>query len=159
MKTLIAYATKYGSTKICAERLAKEMTGNVSIIELKKNMKIDINDYETIIIGSSIYMGRYLGAVRKFVYKNVDILKKKRLGLFICHMDKETPADDVIANNMPKGIVNKAAVKMGFGGAYKIDKLNKFHRFIFEKVAKTTEDLNDIDDIKIAEFADLIESE
>lgn len=103
MNTLITYATKYGSTKTCAQRLAKEMTGNVSIIELKKNLKIDINDYDTIIIGSSIYMGRYLGAVRKFVYRNADILKKKRLGLFICHMDKETPADDVMAKNMPKG--------------------------------------------------------
>jgi menaquinone-dependent protoporphyrinogen oxidase len=53
MNTLIVYATKYGCAEKCAMELSKEFDGNVEVINLKENKRIDLVEYENVIIGGS----------------------------------------------------------------------------------------------------------
>ena len=53
MSTLIAYASKYGFTKTCAENLAKKLGDQVELCDLGGNQP-DLKKYDKVIIGGSI---------------------------------------------------------------------------------------------------------
>jgi len=58
MNILIAYATKYGCTEKCAAVLSEKLTGKVDLCNLKGGRASDLTQYEKVIIGGSIYMGK-----------------------------------------------------------------------------------------------------
>jgi len=54
-KTVVVYNSKYGYTKQYAQWLAEELNADMfNGKELKKNM---LNDYSTVLFGSSLYAG------------------------------------------------------------------------------------------------------
>jgi len=71
MKTLIVYATKYGCTKKCTEIIKSYSKGEVRIVSAK-NFKANIEQYDTVIIGGSVYMGKIQKEITHFChcYKN-----------------------------------------------------------------------------------------
>lgn len=135
MKTLIAYASKYGCAKKCAIKLSEKLSGEVDIIDLKAQETPDLSMYETIIIGGSIYMGQIQKQVTKFCKKNTEILKQKRLGLYICCMFTGEKAKNQLKNAFPNELLNIAAAKEIFGGEIIIDKLKLMDRIITKMVA------------------------
>ena len=74
MSTLIAYATKYGFTKICAQELAKKLDENADICDLNSE-KPDLTKYDTVIIGGSIYAGKIRKPVADFCTNNTQYPK------------------------------------------------------------------------------------
>ncbi len=158
MKTLIAYSSKYGSTQRCAEILEKKLSGDVTVADIGKNKKVDVEEFDRVIIGGPIYMGKLNGDTRKFCLKNLKKLKTKKIGLFKCGMDKDTPAEQIISAQYPPDLVEIAVAKKGFGGACVISRMSGFDKMIFTKVAKTTEDSDNIDLNSIDEFVSLMEA-
>lgn len=158
MKTLIAYSSKYGNTQKCAKILEEKLSGDITVADIGKNKKVDISDYDLVIIGGPMYMGRLNGDTKKFCKKNLKELKNKKIGLFKCGMDRETDAEVIISAQYPSELVKLAAAKKGFGGACVVSKMNSFDKMIFTKVAKSTEDSEFIDYNQIDEFARLIEA-
>jgi menaquinone-dependent protoporphyrinogen oxidase len=71
MNTLIVYATKYGCAEKCAMELSKEFDGNVEVINLKENKRIDLVEYENVIIGGSVYIGKIQKEVADFINQNL----------------------------------------------------------------------------------------
>jgi menaquinone-dependent protoporphyrinogen IX oxidase len=58
MKTAIIYTSKHGTTAKIAQMIAERLTGNqVSIIDLKKDKRPDINSFDEIMLGASVYAG------------------------------------------------------------------------------------------------------
>ena len=74
-KTLIAYATKHGSTEECARSLAGKMNSESDLLNLKEKKHVDLNAYDKIIIGGSIYAGRIQIEVSEFCSKNLTELQ------------------------------------------------------------------------------------
>lgn len=89
MNTLIVYASKYGCTEKCARLLADQLTGTVELHHLKKDRAKDWSSYDTIVIGGPIYAGQIRKEVTAFCEEHMELLKQKRLGLFICGMQEE----------------------------------------------------------------------
>lgn len=87
MKTLIAYGTKSGTSKKCAEMLAKELT-DVTLADLRKTNP-DVSEYDQIVVGGSIRAGRLNKAAKRFIKNNAEKLKSKRIAFFICNSDVE----------------------------------------------------------------------
>ena len=85
MKTLIVFSSKYGMVERCAKIIAEKLGGAV-LENLRNNSDIKLSDYDTIIIGGSIYSGKIRDEVKEFCNKQFKELMKKRLGLFICNM-------------------------------------------------------------------------
>lgn len=67
MKTLIVYGTKHGTTEKCSKFLKDKLSGEVVIINIKKENMPDITTFNNIIIGGSIYMGQIQKEVKIFV--------------------------------------------------------------------------------------------
>ncbi len=82
MKTLIVYGTKHGTTEKCSKLLKDKLSGEVVIINIKKENMPDITEFNNIIIGGSIYMGQIQKEV-KILYRNINALKKKRRAFYM----------------------------------------------------------------------------
>ena len=92
MKTLIASATGTGSSEKIST-IIKEKLGQADVYNLKTMPKLNLEEYDTVIIGGYIHAGRIAGPVKKFCRKNMEALLKKKLGLFISCMDEGENAE------------------------------------------------------------------
>ncbi len=153
MNTLIAYATKYGCTEKCAKLLAEKLTGNVKLCNLKNNSKPDINKYDKIIIGGSVYMGKIRKEVNKFCNNNFKKINQKKIGLFICGMEEQDKTIEHFDDFFPKELISKAITKNSFGGEFIFKNMNMMERFIIKKVSKEENDISKILSDNIEKFA------
>jgi menaquinone-dependent protoporphyrinogen oxidase len=158
MKTLIAYCTKYGTTEKCANLLKEKLNGTVTLTDISKNNKIDIAPFDCVIIGGPIYMGRLKKEAKKFCDNHLDALLTKKIGLFVCHLEKDKSIVDIISTQFPYTLFEISTAANGFGGASIVSKMKGLDRFMFVKVGKSTEDKEDIDFAHIEDFAKAIQA-
>lgn len=135
MKTLIVYGTKYGSAEKCAKEIAKHITGQVDVINLKNNKEVKITDYDKVIIGSSIYAGMLRKEVKAFYEANKEGLKHKKVAIFISCMDKVNP-EQYITNNFDADFISQLIAKCFCGGEYQFSKMNFVERFMIKKITQ-----------------------
>jgi menaquinone-dependent protoporphyrinogen oxidase len=152
-RTLIVYATKHGCAEQCAGKLGAALSGEVTTLNIKDARKIDLSAYDVVAVGGSIHAGKVQGSVRDFCAKNLEVLKAKRLGLFICHMEKGAKADEEFAAAFPKELIDAATAKGLFGGAFDFDRMNWLGKAMIKKIAKITSSVSKIDEGNIAAFA------
>ena len=83
-KTLIAYVTKSGVTgenaQIISHILTEHYELEVNVVNLKKNSKPDLPQYDNVIIGSGIRMGMWYGKANKFLKND---FKDKKVAIFL----------------------------------------------------------------------------
>ncbi len=85
-KTVIVYGTRQGMTresaKIIAQTLRDKYNQIVDVFDLKKDKKlIKLDNYQNIIIGSSIAMGKWTRHAKRFLGKNFD---DKKVFIYVC---------------------------------------------------------------------------
>jgi menaquinone-dependent protoporphyrinogen oxidase len=113
MKTLILYATKSGAARECAELLAERVKGSVALplsMQLPK-----IADYDTIIVGSGVRIGKMYKPARALMVKQLDILLTKRIAIFLCNAYPATQ-QTVIDKNIPQPLIEHAVCIESLGG-------------------------------------------
>lgn len=76
MRTLILFATKYGTADKCAHLLKCQLDGEVTIQPI--DAAESLNGYDTVVIGGSIYMGKLQPTVIRFCRQNQALLLKKK---------------------------------------------------------------------------------
>lgn len=106
MKTLILYKSKYGSTKQYAFWLNQEI--NSDIFELDKCPPLE--NYNLIILGGGIYMGKINGS--DFISKNWNVLKNKRVILFSASSTE--PGDHQIKKFYENSVPQEIRTKIGY---------------------------------------------
>ena len=155
MKTAILYVSKYGTTAKVACSIAEKLKGTheVELFSLKNNPNPDISRFETVILGSSIYMGKSSGKMKAFCKANESILLQKKTGLFVCgmHPDKEQQRKE-LKDAYPEALQNKAAATRFLGGAFLFERMNFIERSVIKKIAKTTTSIQQIDLNVVDEF-------
>ena len=101
MKGLIIYKSKYGATTQYADWLGADLGLPVCSIEKADSQELQAADY--VLIGSSVYIGRLL--IKKWLRKNMAILKNKKLFLFVVcgggATDKQQQ-EAIINTNLPE---------------------------------------------------------
>ena len=159
MKTLIIYGSNHGCAKKCAELLKENLKGEVDIVDIRKDITLDLNNYDKVVIGGSIYMGKIQKEIEEVCESYCDNLKEKKLGLFICCMNEEN-VEKQIKDNFPEKLILSAKVQGYFGGAFNFKDMNFFERFIIRKVFKSLANTNDkFKGIDMKKFVDMIERE
>lgn len=138
MKTLILYASTYGFTRDCVHMLKKNLNGEIRIVDINKDAVPPLDDFDTILIGGSIYIGQIQKKIKKYCLTNVDTLKNKKLGFFISCGSAET-IDAYFKNSFPEILLEKALFTENFGGEMRPDKMNFFHKFIANMVDKSAD--------------------
>lgn len=152
MKTLILYATKHGAAREAARRIADKIDGAV-LHYLKQGGVPPLAGFDCVIIGSSVYVGSFRKEAKTFLAQNAEVLRSKRLGIFLCGMDA-SQEQAYLKANVPPDILQTAKGACFLGGIFDPKKAGAMGRFIMKAVAKQSEYTDTIDNEKIAQFAE-----
>lgn len=83
MKVLVTAETKHGSTEEIAEVIAGELASAGHEVETLEPLKVkSLEDYDAVVLGSAVYMGRWMPAVKQFVARHRDALQSRSVWLF-----------------------------------------------------------------------------
>jgi len=145
MKTLIAYGTKYGTTRKAAEEISKRIPGEVDLVDLKKDNEPDVCTYDVILIGASVYGGNIQSEVRSFFDKHRHNLIVRPYGLFIA-AGNNLEVERNYRVYVGKTIYDHAKIREYIGYSYDFSKMNFFEKTIIKKVAKVTENTENIEE-------------
>lgn len=155
MKTLIAYSTVDGQTRKIAERLAEKITGEVTIKKFEEVTTLD--EYDKVIVGSSIRYGKFPKRLYHFVEKNKVILNEKQGEFFGVNLIARNPEKRTVENNV---YVRKFLEKVNwqprevviFAGALNYTTYNFFDKKMIQLIMKITKGPTDA--TKDIEFTD-----
>ncbi len=143
VRALIVYGTRYGATantsKIIGEIL-QQQGFEVSIFNLKNDVIQSITDYDLIIVGSGIQMGRWTKEPERFLQRYSQELSQKKLALFVSsgsahplsageekEREKQEAFTKYLKEKATKYNVNPIDFAL-FGGVYDFNKMNWFFR-------------------------------
>lgn len=154
MKTLIVYATKYGTTQKCAQTLAEALPGGAELFPLGQTAP-QLDAYDAIIIGSPIYIGMVQKPVKEFCSCHKDSLLQKKLGVFLCNSTRPEDIARVFSENFDSDLLQHAAATGNFGGEMHREKMKLADKLIASMVAKAdpTRATPSINTAAIAAFA------
>lgn len=129
-KALIVYGTRTGTAAITAQDIAQQLQSQgieTRVVDAKKEKMESIAEYDLIIVGSGIAVGKWTGEPESFLKKFQKELTGKRLALYVnCGSASEAlnvGKPEVAANARRKYLEEKAAqynlapVALGFFGA------------------------------------------
>jgi menaquinone-dependent protoporphyrinogen oxidase len=93
-KVLVTYASKYGSTGGVADAIGKELCSKdaATDVALIKNAS-NISSYQGVVIGSAIYMGKWMSEAIDFVRENREILRQVPVAYFLVCMTLAQPTE------------------------------------------------------------------
>ncbi|MBX2956675.1 MAG: hypothetical protein KF846_10990 [Cyclobacteriaceae bacterium] len=153
MRTLIVYMTHHGTTEKVVEKLT-ELLGKstTEVVNLEYDAVPDLSRYNTLIIGGSIHVGQIQLGIKQFCRDYKQELLKKKLGLFICYMNKEQGKQE-FENAFPKELREHAHASGLFGGEFLFEKMNFLERFIVRMVTSEKKTTSAINYPAIAKFA------
>ena len=153
MKSLIVFASKHGFTEKVAHILRDKLLGDprevsgevsgevasgVSIFDLKKHKPSSIKEYDVVIIGGSIYVGKIQAEIAQFCKENLDTLLKKRIGLFIsCGLQDKS--EEQLKTVFPQELLRNATATGYFGYEFNYSKMKFFERTITKMLTKKKE--------------------
>ncbi len=139
-KVLILYGTRFGSTEGISEKIASiigEQEIDVLVVDLKNPPPNDeylkLNNYDGILIGTSIKIGQWTKHVKNFVSKNKDSLNsyEGKLGFFVSSGYAAVPEHyEKVKVDYTKGGLNKLGVSKvdiydAFGGLMDLSKTSR----------------------------------
>jgi menaquinone-dependent protoporphyrinogen oxidase len=94
-KVLVAYASKYGSTGGVADAIGKELCNRGAAVDvcMVKNIR-DLTPYRSAVIGSAIYMGKWMPEAVDFVQRNRGALGQITVAYFVVCMTMGKPTEE-----------------------------------------------------------------
>ena len=132
MSTAIIYATVHGSTEKAAKMLCEQIN-DAKAFDINRE-SFDLNDFDTVVVGSYVRMGLFDKTVRKFVLKYYPVLMKKKTALFMCSLMSENE-EKYWRNNYPPQLIEKS-LKAHFGCEFDRTKFHGFEKRVAKSVAK-----------------------
>jgi menaquinone-dependent protoporphyrinogen oxidase len=82
-KVLVAYATKYGSTREIAEKIGEVIReANYSVDVIPVEEVTDLRAYGAVVLGSAVYVGQWRKEAGTFLKDNEEELTKREVWLF-----------------------------------------------------------------------------
>lgn len=153
MKTLIIYATKYGSVEHAAQLLKSKLAGDVQLVNIIKEDVPPLEEFEIVILGGSIYVGKIQKKLSKYITKKLPQLLGKRIGLFICAGQKEEVRIKELETAFPTELYHHAVCKEVFGYEIHYEKMNFFEKKIIGSILGHKQSYSDLSETIIARFA------
>ena len=133
MKILIAYSSKSGTVRECAEALAKKLSTNeVTLADLDTDTP-DITGFDIAIIGGYVRMGKVSKKMKKFVADNTAVLAETMHAFFLCCGLPES-TDYYLEKTIPRELLNTSISNMCFGGDLRIQKQKGLDKIIAKMI-------------------------
>jgi menaquinone-dependent protoporphyrinogen oxidase len=150
-KALVTYTSKYGSTGGVADAIGKELCSKeiAADVLLIKNVG-NISSYQAAVIGSPVYMGKWMSEALNFVKKNRDILRHVPVAYFLVCMSLSQPTEKKRAEAMSymdailKAVPEIKPVAIGtFAGALDYNNLSWLNKEILKSKGTPEGDFRD----------------
>ena len=149
MKILIAYASKNGVAKKCAQMLADNLPSTVEgeIVDLTLKTP-SLDGYDAVVVGGSVRAARFDKNIKTFFKNNKSKLSSLPFAVYICcglsHRYEEYK--DIL---IPRGLEVSLGVHH-FGGELKPDKLKGFDKIVVRALRKSITE-GDFEDSDVVE--------
>jgi menaquinone-dependent protoporphyrinogen oxidase len=142
-KALIVFGTRYGATASTSEIIADVLRGegfDVKVVDAKKEKVQGIGEFDLVLVGSGIAMGKWIGEAEGFIKKHREELAAKKLALFVScggatPLSEGDKKAEEYAYGKQKYLEDKAAefdikpIALGyFGGCYNFGKMSWFFK-------------------------------
>lgn len=83
MRVLVTVASRHGSTAEVSERIANTLVaGGIEVDVRAPDEVTDLSPYDAVLVGSAVYMGRWLDPARRVVERHEDALRERPVWLF-----------------------------------------------------------------------------
>jgi len=148
----IVFATTHGTTEMVAYELITRIGEDRAMaINLKNVKKVDLSQFNNVIIGGSIHAGKLNSRVTTFCNENLVDLLQKKVSLFICGMN-HSQMDAQLTNAFPALLFSHATKKLSVGGEFRFNRMNFFEKLIVRKIAGIKESQSQINHNAIIEL-------
>lgn len=133
MRIAIIYATRGGTTRECANLLARELRNDeVTLLEIGKD-EISLDGFDRIVIGFSIRMAKALPTARKFIKQNAARLEALDVAYFICCGFTDC-FEEYAEKTIPAPLYDRALAISCFGGSLDHTRFGGFDRFLVKTI-------------------------
>ena len=146
MKLSLVYTTRYGSTQLAAEAIARgcEDRGiapaEIELRDLREDSSMPAG--EIVVIGAPIYGGTIPKPVSRFVEANLDSLLERRIAIYLsCLYDGER-AEKQLADNFPARLIAHSFGQYYVGGRVELTQLRWLDRVIMKRVGGVERDVD-----------------
>jgi len=153
LRVLIAYASRHGTTEGCARRLEELLPGDCTLVDVKRVKNCDPAAYDLVVVGGSIHAGQVQKAVTMFCAEHSQVLLSRKLGLFLCCMEKGETAQKEFDTAYPEELRRHTAASAILGGEFRLERMNWLERAIVRKVAKVDHNVSQVDEDALTAFA------
>lgn len=83
MRVLVTAASRHGSTREIAQAIATELTTEGLQAEAREIAAVTtLEGYDAVVLGSAVYVGKWMPEAREFVATHADALRSRRVWLF-----------------------------------------------------------------------------
>ena len=97
-RTLVTYASKHGSTEEVARTVAARLRDTGQDVDVRDAAIVDdLEPYDAVVVGGSLYMGRWHGDARSFVRRHRAALEERPLAIFA--LGPRSLAEDEVAGS------------------------------------------------------------
>ena len=142
MKTLIIYGTRYGATAGTSEEIASVLRGegfDVKVVNAKEEKIAGIGEFELVIVGGGLQMGRWTSETEDFLKKFQKELAHKKVAIFVSSamkplLEREGKTEELektrqmFLEDKPAKLGLKPIAAALFGGVLDYNKMNLLAR-------------------------------
>jgi len=152
MKVLVTVASKHGATAEIGGAIATTLRdAGLYVSEVTPEHVASVDEFDAVVVGSALYMGRWMGAAREFVEDNVDALRGRPVWLFASgpimgHIDNPDEGPDTVEGRKLAALIGARDAKV-FAGELKKDSLGFVEKQIVKMVKSPWGDYRPWDDI------------
>ena len=156
MRVLIAYRSRYGTTASCARALASLLRSPSEIVDLGRTRAIDLQPFDVVVIGGSIYGGKILRQVPAFCERNREALLDKRIGVFICCLYQGEHARMQLRAAFPGWVLERSFAHALAGGELVHSKLTLIDRLLVQRLPQGRRDILRLNPEALQALADAV---
>ncbi len=153
MKTLIIYGSKYGFTETLAKKLADKVIGDVKLVTVKKADKLNLKEFDQVVIGTPIYIGNIYKDVKNYCQKHKEEILASSYRFFVVGLGGPVESMKNFDSSMDGELIEHAVEYAYFGGAVFLDRMNVIERTMMKKIGKKTTFYEGINEEGIEAFA------
>jgi menaquinone-dependent protoporphyrinogen oxidase len=157
MKSLIVYESRYGTVKKAVDHIAGKLTEKPDMMTAGKAAKACLDDYDKIMIGGPVMMGKMNKAVTAFIRTKMDVLMTKKIVLFIAgsETDKDGLAKE-INDAFPKQLRDRAMYTTHIGYGFNLENMNFIVRMMIRKAANIESSVMNLNYDELDKIANMI---
>lgn len=151
MRILVSPASKHGGTAEIGRSIARTLRDHGIDVDVGQPQDIhDLSHYEGFVLGSALYMGKWLPAATTFVDEHSQALKQLPTWLFSSGpLGDAKPEEPIDQDRLAHLLAATNAIEHRlFSGRLELNRLGRTERFVAKWVGATDGDFREWDDIE-----------